>query len=39
MAKGVDVFLDLEVIDPAVAERTRRLLQEAVVALEARGKG
>jgi adenylate cyclase len=38
-AKGVDVFLDLEVIDPAVAERTRRLLQEAVVALEARGKG
>jgi adenylate cyclase len=38
-AKGVDVFLDLEVIDPAVAERTRRLLQEAVAALEARGKG
>ena len=37
-AKGVDVFLDLEVIDPAVAERTRRLLQEALVALEAKGK-
>ena len=36
-AKGVDLFLDLEVIDPAVAERTRRLLQEALAALEKRG--
>jgi class 3 adenylate cyclase len=38
-AKGVDFFLDLEVIDPAVAERTRRLLKEALAALEVRGKG
>jgi class 3 adenylate cyclase len=37
-AKGVDLFLDLEVIDPAAAERTRRLLQEALAALEVRGK-
>jgi adenylate cyclase len=37
-AKGVDLFLDLEVIDSAAVERTRKLLQEALSALEVRGK-
>jgi class 3 adenylate cyclase len=37
-AKGVDVFLDLEVIEPATAERTRRLLADALAALDLRGK-
>jgi hypothetical protein len=36
-AKGVDLFLDLEVMDPVVVERTRRLLQEALAALDKRG--
>lgn len=33
-ATGVDLFLDLEVIDKASAERTRKLLREALSALE-----
>lgn len=33
-ATGVEVFLDLEVIDPAAAARTRRLLEDAVAALK-----
>lgn len=32
--KGVDVFLDLEVMDTRSVERTRRLLQQALAALE-----
>jgi class 3 adenylate cyclase len=37
-ATGVDLFLDLEVIDKAAAQRTRRLLEEALAALEAKAK-
>jgi class 3 adenylate cyclase/HAMP domain-containing protein len=33
-ATGVDIFLDLDVIDHESAERTRRLLQNALAALE-----
>jgi adenylate cyclase len=37
-ATGVDLFLDLDVIDPGAAERTRRLLQSALAALELKAK-
>ena len=37
-ATGVDLFLDLEVIDKAAAQRTKRLLQDALAALEAKAK-
>ena len=33
-ATGVDLFIDLEVIDPKEMERTKRLLQNALAALE-----
>lgn len=36
--KGVDVFLDLEVMDKVAVERTRRLLQQAIAALELKAK-
>ncbi|HXM31112.1 MAG TPA: adenylate/guanylate cyclase domain-containing protein, partial [Xanthobacteraceae bacterium] len=35
---GIDLFLDLEVIDKAAVERTRRLLQQALAALEQKAK-
>lgn len=35
-ATGVDLFLDLEVIDKAAAQRTRRLLENALAALDAK---
>jgi adenylate cyclase len=31
---GVELFLDLDVIDPAAATRTRRLLEDALAALK-----
>jgi adenylate cyclase len=37
-ATGIDLFLDLEVIDKAAVERTRRLLQQALTALEQKTK-
>jgi hypothetical protein len=37
-ATGVDLFLDLEVIDKAAAQRTKRLLENALAALEAKAK-
>jgi adenylate cyclase len=37
-ATGLDLFLDLEVIDKAMVERTRRLLQQALAALEQKAK-
>ncbi|HVT56674.1 MAG TPA: adenylate/guanylate cyclase domain-containing protein [Xanthobacteraceae bacterium] len=37
-ATGVDLFIDLEVIDKANAQRTKKMLQEALSALEARVK-
>jgi adenylate cyclase len=37
-ATGLDIFLDLEVIDKTAAERTRRLLQQALAALELKAK-
>jgi adenylate cyclase len=37
-ATGLDLFLDLEVIDKAAVDRTRRLLQEALAALDRRAK-
>ena len=37
-ATGIDFFLDLEVIDTAAAERARRLLQQALAALEQKSK-
>ncbi len=33
-ATGLDLFLDLEVLDKTARERTRRLLQDALAALE-----
>ena len=33
---GIDLFLDLELLDKTARERTRRLLQEALAALEVR---
>jgi adenylate cyclase len=35
-ATGVDLFLDLEVIDKAAVQRTKQLLQDALKALEAK---
>lgn len=35
---GIDLFLDLEVIDKAAVERTQRILQDALKALEAKSK-
>jgi len=35
-ATGVDLFLDLDVIDKAAVERTRRLLQQAIAAIDAK---
>jgi hypothetical protein len=37
-ATGIDLFLDLEVIDKTAVERTRRLLQQALAALEQKAK-
>jgi class 3 adenylate cyclase len=37
-ATGVDFFLDLEVLDKTALERTRRLLQDALTALDLRTK-
>lgn len=37
-ATGVDLFIDLEVIDMADAQRTKKMLQEALSALEAKAK-
>jgi len=37
-ATGVDLFIDLEVIDTAAAQRTKKVLQEALAALEANTK-
>jgi adenylate cyclase len=37
-ATGVDLFLDFDVIDKAAVERTRRLLQQAIAALEQKAK-
>jgi class 3 adenylate cyclase len=37
-ATGVDFFLDLELLDKTALERTRRLLQEALAALDLRTK-
>jgi len=37
-ATGLDLFLDLEVIDKAAVDRTRRLLQQALAALELKSK-
>lgn len=37
-ATGVDLFIDLEVIDQADAQRTKKMLQEALSALEAKAK-
>jgi adenylate cyclase len=37
-AKGLDLFIDLDVIDDRAAERTRRRLQELLTALERRAK-
>ncbi|MFC5069346.1 adenylate/guanylate cyclase domain-containing protein [Flaviflagellibacter deserti] len=33
-AKGVEVFLDFDAMDPAAADRTRRLLEQAIAALD-----
>jgi adenylate cyclase len=35
---GVDLFLDLDLIDKAAAERTRRLLQQALAAIDLKTK-
>jgi adenylate cyclase len=35
---GVDLFLDLDVIDRTAVERTRRLLQQAIAAIDAKTK-
>ena len=35
---GVDLFLDLDVIDKAAVDRTRRMLQQALAAIEAKAK-
>jgi class 3 adenylate cyclase len=35
-ATGIDLFLDLDLLDKGARERTRRLLQEALAALEVR---
>ena len=35
---GVDLFLDLDVMDRSAAERTRRLLQQALAAIDAKAK-
>jgi hypothetical protein len=35
---GIDLFLDLDVIDKGAAERTRRLLQQALAAIELKTK-
>jgi hypothetical protein len=37
-ATGIDLFLDLEVLDKKALERTRRLLQDAIAALDLRAK-
>lgn len=37
-ATGVDLFLDLDVIDKSAIDRTRRLLQQALAAIEAKAK-
>ncbi len=37
-ATGLDIFLDLEVIDKIAVERTRRLLQQALAALERKSR-
>jgi class 3 adenylate cyclase len=37
-ATGVDIFLDLEVLDKNALERTRRLLQDALAALDLKAK-
>jgi adenylate cyclase len=37
-ATGVDLFVDLEVIDDSAAERTRQLLEGALAALDSRGR-
>jgi hypothetical protein len=37
-ATGIDLFLDLEVLDRGAVERTRRLLQDALAALELKAK-
>jgi class 3 adenylate cyclase len=37
-ATGVDLFIDLEVIDKADAQRTKKMLREALEALETKAK-
>ena len=37
-ANGVELFIDLDVIDPADAARTRRLLENALSALDRKAK-
>jgi adenylate cyclase len=37
-ATGLDIFLDLEVIDKIAVERTRRLLRQALAALERKSR-
>lgn len=37
-ATGVDLFLDLEVIDKAAMQRTQKILQDALKAIEAKSK-
>jgi adenylate cyclase len=37
-ATGVDLFLDLDVIDKSAIDRTRRLLQQAIAAIDAKTK-
>ena len=36
--KGLDLFIDLDVIDDSAAERTKRRLRELLAALEGRAK-
>ncbi|HKY87396.1 MAG TPA: adenylate/guanylate cyclase domain-containing protein, partial [Pseudorhodoplanes sp.] len=37
-SQGVELFIDLDVIDPATAARTRKLLENALAALDRKGK-
>jgi hypothetical protein len=37
-ATGVDLFLDLEVIDKAAMQRTQKILQDALKAIEVKSK-
>ena len=37
-AQGVELFIDLDVIDPAAAARTRKLLENALTALDRKAK-